>query len=94
MSLRTISRPLQRNVEDASKEDRLDELLTIKEVARCLRVDHKTVRHWIKIGALDAIILPHRGERQAYRVKKSTLDALLEIPGRTEGELDETPGRF
>ena len=81
MSLRTISRPLQRDVEDASKEDRLDELLTIKEVARCLRVDHKTVRHWIKIGALDAIILPHQGERQAYRVKKSTLDTLLEIPG-------------
>ena len=82
MSLRTISRPLQRDVEDASKEDRLDELLTIKEVARCLRVDHKTVRRWIKIGALDAIILPHQGERQAYRVKKSTLDTLLEIPGR------------
>ena len=94
MSLRTISRPLQRDVEDASKEDRLDELLTIKEVARCLRVDHKTVRHWIKIGALDAIILPHRGERQAYRVKRSTLNTLLEIPGRTEGERDETPGLF
>ena len=84
MSLRTISRPLQRDVKDASKEDRLDELLTIKEVARCLRVDHKTVRHWIKIGALDAIILPHQGERQAYRVKKSTLDTLLEVPGRSE----------
>ena len=84
MSLRTISRPLQRDVKDASKEDRLDELLTVKEVARCLRVDHKTVRRWIKIGALDAIILPHQGERQAYRVKKSTLDTLLEVPGRSE----------
>ena len=84
MSLRTISRPLRHHVEDASKEDRLDELLTIKEVARCLRVDHKTVRRWIKIGVLDAIILPHQGDRQAYRIKKSTLDSLLEIPGRQE----------
>ena len=84
MSLRTVPRPLLHHAKDASKEDRLDELLTVKEVARCLRVDHKTVRRWIKIGALDAIILPHQGERQAYRVKKSTLDTLLEVPGRSE----------
>ena len=83
MSLRIIPKPLLHDVKDTSKEDRLDELLTVKEVARFLRVDHKTVRRWIKIGALDVIILPHQGERQAYRVKKSTLDTLLEVPGRT-----------
>ncbi len=55
----------------------IEELLTVREVARRLRVDDTTVRRWIKSGALEAITLPHRGRRQAYRVKKSTLDKLL-----------------
>ncbi|GCE13240.1 helix-turn-helix domain-containing protein [Tengunoibacter tsumagoiensis] len=54
-----------------------EELLTVREVARRLRVDDTTVRRWIKSGALEAITLPHRGKRQAYRIKKSTLDTLL-----------------
>jgi len=58
----------------------MEELLTVREVARRLRVDDTTVRRWIKSGALEAITLPHRGRRQAYRVKKSTLDALLKSP--------------
>ncbi|QBD83736.1 DNA-binding protein [Ktedonosporobacter rubrisoli] len=58
-------------------EDTGDELLTVREVARRLRVDDTTVRRWIKSGALEAITLPHRGKRQAYRIKKSTLDKLL-----------------
>lgn len=58
-------------------EDRREELLTVREVARRLRVDDTTVRRWIKSGALEAITLPHRGKRQAYRIKKSTLDSLL-----------------
>jgi len=57
-----------------------DELLTVREVARRLRVDDTTVRRWIKSGALEAITLPHRGKRQAYRVKKSTMDKLLQNP--------------
>jgi excisionase family DNA binding protein len=59
------------------EEERREELLTVREVARRLRVDDTTVRRWIKSGALEAITLPHRGRRQAYRIKKSTLDALL-----------------
>jgi excisionase family DNA binding protein len=55
----------------------LEELLTVREVARRLRVDDTTVRRWIKNGSLEAITLPHRGRRQAYRVKKSTMDKLL-----------------
>ena len=55
-----------------------EELLTVREVARRLRVDDTTVRRWIKSGALEAITLPHKGKRQAYRVKKSTLDKLLQ----------------
>jgi len=58
-------------------EERREELLTVREVARRLRVDDTTVRRWIKSGALEAITLPHRGKRQAYRIKKSTLDSLL-----------------
>ena len=54
-----------------------EELLTVREVAKRLRVDDTTVRRWIKSGALDAIALPHRGKRQAYRIKQSTLDVLL-----------------
>jgi excisionase family DNA binding protein len=58
----------------------MDELLTVREVARRLRVDDTTVRRWIKTGALEAISLPHKGRRQAYRVKQSTLDKLLKSP--------------
>lgn len=54
-----------------------DELLTVHEVARQLRVDDTTVRRWIKNGALEAVTLPHLGKRRGYRVRKLTLDALL-----------------
>ena len=57
--------------------DMTDSLLTIKEVARQLRVDDTTVRRWIKSGVLEAIALPHVGKRQAHRIKQSTLDSLL-----------------
>jgi excisionase family DNA binding protein len=60
--------------------EEIEELLTVREVARRLRVDDTTVRRWIKSGALEAITLPHRGKRQAYRIKKSTLDKLLRSP--------------
>ena len=53
------------------------ELLTVDEVSRALRVDPTTTRRWIKTGALEAVTLPHKGKRQAYRIRKSTLDALL-----------------
>lgn len=71
---------LLNGVGDTIMVDDAEELLTVREVARRLRVDDTTVRRWIKSGALEAITLPHRGKRQAYRVKKSTLDALLRRP--------------
>ena len=58
----------------------MDELMTVREVAKRLRVDDTTVRRWIKSGSLEAVTLPHRGRRQAYRVKKSTMDKLLKNP--------------
>jgi excisionase family DNA binding protein len=63
--------------DNAMTEETREELLTVREVARRLRVDDTTVRRWIKSGALEAITLPHRGKRQAYRIKRSTLDKLL-----------------
>ena len=56
------------------------DLLTVREVAEQLRVDDTTVRRWIKNGILEAITLPHRGQRQAYRIRRATLDMLLK-PG-------------
>ena len=60
------------------------DLLTVREVAKQLRVDDTTVRRWIKNGALEAITLPHRGTRQAYRIRRSTVDALLTPAEATE----------
>jgi excisionase family DNA binding protein len=54
-----------------------DDLLTVEEVARQLRVDVTTVRRWINNGSMHAIRLPAVGKRQVYRIKQSTLDALL-----------------
>jgi excisionase family DNA binding protein len=56
----------------------MDELLTVSEVAQRLRLDATTIRRYIKNGVLEAIALPHRGLRQAYRIRRSTLDKLLE----------------
>jgi excisionase family DNA binding protein len=53
------------------------DLLTIPEVAEVLRVDSTTVRRWIKLGVLEAIILPHVNARQAYRIRRSVLDKVL-----------------
>jgi excisionase family DNA binding protein len=57
--------------------DNMSELLTVSEVARILRVDNTTVRRWVKQGTLEAIVLPHARERQAYRIKRETLDRVL-----------------
>jgi excisionase family DNA binding protein len=53
------------------------DLLTVREVAKRLRVDSTTVRRWIKNGTLEAITLPHNGTRCAYRVRQATLGDLL-----------------
>ena len=55
----------------------MNDLLTVSEVARILRVDDTTVRRWVKQGALEAVVLPHVNERQAYRIKRETLNKVL-----------------
>jgi excisionase family DNA binding protein len=64
--------------------EKIQELLTVQEVANHLRVNEATVRRWIKSGALEAIKLPHRGKREIYRVRRTTLNSVLkymDIPG-------------
>jgi excisionase family DNA binding protein len=56
-----------------SEENTREELKTVSEIARYYRVDDTTVRRWIKNGALEAVTLPHRGSRQAYRLKPSEI---------------------
>jgi excisionase family DNA binding protein len=46
-----------------------EELLTVHEVAQCLRVDDATVRRWMSNGASEAVVLPNLGKRRSYRVK-------------------------
>lgn len=58
----------------------MPDLLTVSEVAGMLRVDDTTVRRWIQQGALEAVILPHVNERQAYRIRRETLEKLLTEP--------------
>lgn len=53
------------------------DLLTVDEVAHILRIDDTTVRRWIKQGTLDAVVLPHVTNRQAYRIKRETLEKIL-----------------
>lgn len=55
----------------------MSDLLTVSEVAKILRVDDTTVRRWVKQGALEAVVLPHLNTRQAYRIKRETLDRVL-----------------
>lgn len=55
----------------------LPALLTVPEIADILRSDDTTIRRWIKTGAMEAVILPHVNARQAYRIKRETLEALL-----------------
>jgi len=67
----------------------MSELLTVSEVARILRVDDTTVRRWAKQGALGVVVLPHTNKRQAYRIKRETLDKILGDQGASSHQLNE-----
>jgi excisionase family DNA binding protein len=53
------------------------DLMTVREVAKQLRVDDSTVRRWIKRGTLAAIALPSGGSRPPYRIRRATYEALV-----------------
>lgn len=50
-----------------------EELVTVEETARMLRVRRETIRRYIKSGHLKAVTLPG-GD---YRIAKSELDKIL-----------------
>jgi len=58
-----------------------EDLLKPREVAKILRVDVTTVRRWIKKQLLPAILLPHQGKRQEYRIRRSTMREITTEPG-------------
>lgn len=72
-----LSQPSKHGSANREAQESPDDLLTIHEVANRLRVDDTTVRRWINNGALDAVTLPHLGDRRSYRVKRKTLDTLM-----------------
>lgn len=61
-------------------QEQQDVLLTVREVARQLRVDDTTVRRWILSGVLEAVVLPHHSKRCSYRIKRTTMERLLNAP--------------
>jgi len=73
----TDSQPGTLSLSSILEEGDDNDLLTVREVARLLRVDDTTVRRWIKNGVLEAVTLPHRGARQAYRIRRHTLRRVL-----------------
>ncbi len=72
------AQPLQTLATETASQQ--ENLLTVTEVARRLRVDSTTVRRWITNGVLEAVILPHQGKRLSYRVRQQTLDQLFMSP--------------
>lgn len=62
-------------------KQQMNDLLTVSEVAEILRVDDTTVRRWVKQGVLEAVVLPHVNTRQAYRIKRETLNRVLGAEG-------------
>jgi len=54
-------------------------LLTVKEVAKILRVDESTIRRWAHTGHLKAVAIPQNGgKRHKYRFDANTVEALLQ----------------
>lgn len=57
--------------------EQTDDLLTVVEVAKHLRVDPTSVRRWIHEGHLDAIRLPGNGKYTKFRIKRETLERIV-----------------
>ena len=68
-------------------------LLTVREVAQCLRVDESTVRRWAKQGVLPAVPLPGKesSRKVTYRFRQTALSNLLHIPPEEIGQEPAMP---
>ena len=60
-----------------------EELLTVEEVARILKVRRETIRRYIKNGYLKAVTLPG-GD---YRLRESDIQKMLSRPAQKEDEV-------
>lgn len=60
-------------------DDKQDELFTVQEVAKRLRVSDKTVRTWVEQGTMKAVLLPPT-RRKRYRILASTIEEILHPP--------------
>ena len=58
------------------RDDKAD-LMTVKEVARKLRVHVTTVHAWLRNGIIDAVELPALGARRTFRIRRSAVEALF-----------------
>jgi excisionase family DNA binding protein len=56
---------------------RYERLLTVAQVAKILAVDKTTVGRWIRNGDIEAVELPGSRTKKHYRIKRSTVDAIL-----------------
>jgi len=56
--------------------DGSNELLTVEEVTRVLKVHEETVRRWIRSRELPALLLG--SARGGYRVRRADLDQFIE----------------
>jgi excisionase family DNA binding protein len=62
--------------EEAPIPVNIDDLVTVKEAARQLRVVDTTVRRWMKKGYLEFVVSSHTGRQRNY-IRRSTLQAVL-----------------
>jgi excisionase family DNA binding protein len=73
-------------VKETCKRGSMSDLFTVGEAAKLLDVHPGTVRRWIELGVLDAIILPHvAGSRQGRRIKRESLEKALRDGIREKG---------
>lgn len=64
-------------MENTSPSEEQDDLLTVREVAKQLRVDDTTVRRWLKKGIMEGVFLPSGSRYNTYRIRRSTLEQIL-----------------
>lgn len=67
-----------------------EELFTVEEAARILKVRRETIRQYIKNGHLKALILPG-GD---YRFREKDIQKLLSRPAQKQGVAMESNGRL
>lgn len=62
----------------AQQRESPNDLLTLQYVALRLNVSEDSVRRWVKSGSLEAVPLPVPGKNQMFRVRRSTLEKILQ----------------